>query len=229
MNQHINHPLIISIESSQATCGVCITSANLLIAENTIYQGNLHDKLLAELIRRILNDLSIDIEQIDAVALSSGPGSFTGLRIGASLAKAICFDNKIKLISVPTLASLAYYSMKHKNLSHQRIIPIVPSHKQYIYYQIFDNSMNQLSEVKYDEITILRSLDDGMSIFCSPIQKLSEEFSNFIEIELNPKIIAEYGICKYQSSEFTNAEEFVPLYIQEFRPKISLKNTGEIK
>ena len=104
--------IILSLETSGKTCGVAISRDNEIIAEKAIYEHNTHDRLLAKSVNELLDDVKLDINDLDAVALSAGPGSFTGLRIGAALAKGLCFDNKIKFIPVPTLESIAYSAYK---------------------------------------------------------------------------------------------------------------------
>jgi tRNA threonylcarbamoyl adenosine modification protein YeaZ len=135
---------ILSIESSGKVCGIALLSFennrlnfennnfennNILtnfelLSEYNIYVGNKHDRFLAELCHRILNDNDLRVDDLSGVAVSIGPGSFTGLRIGSALAKGLCFtvdeenevdekneENKthsIKLIAVPTLKALAY-------------------------------------------------------------------------------------------------------------------------
>lgn len=223
MAKEIINPLILSIESSQSTCGICISSDKNLLAEYTIYQANQHDKLLAELIRRILNDLSINPERLDAVAISSGPGSFTGLRIGASIAKALCFDGKIKLIPVPTLTAIAYsYINTYKIDDHEKIVSVVPSHKKFVYYQVFNKTLTPESDITFDEIQNLKSLESPETIIISPLKDI-EIFHSYQLIQLTPRIIAEYAYTKYQTIEFTDSEKFLPLYVQEFVPKISKK------
>ncbi len=217
------NPLILSIESSQSTCGICINSGNDLLAEYTIYQPNQHDRLLAELIRRIFNDLTITSESLDALAISAGPGSFTGLRIGSSIAKALCYDNKIKLISVPTLTAIAYYFSNNYNYKkYEKIVSLTPSHKTFIYYQIFDQLINPLADIELAEIDILKSFADAKTILTGPIKNI-DNFSSFTPIQLNPRIIAEYALIQYQNSNFIDSEKFIPLYVQEFIPKISKK------
>ena len=129
---------ILSLETSGVTCGVAISNGKNILAEYSIYMSNQHDRLLAELTRRILKDVGISLNDLSAVAVSAGPGSFTGLRIGAALAKGLCYDGNPKFIAIPTLSAFAYHSHELAELTDsKRIIAAISSHKDLMYYQIF--------------------------------------------------------------------------------------------
>ncbi len=109
-----------------------------IIAEYSQHGTNIHDKLLAEYIRRIIDDTGNTIDGLDCVAVSSGPGSFTGLRIGAAVAKGICYGNKPALIPVPTLYALAYAAIgTARALKLDGITATVHSHRKLFYAQHF--------------------------------------------------------------------------------------------
>lgn len=156
---------ILSIETTGSTCGVTLTQNTEIISEYYTKGANLHDKLLAEFTKRITNDRDIKINDLSAVAISAGPGSFTGLRIGAAFAKALTFSEDIKLIAVPTLEALAYYtSINYHNI--KRIIATQYSHKDLLYYQIFDQKANAASSVKFKTISELDSILQSSDFLC---------------------------------------------------------------
>ncbi len=154
---------IISIETSGPVCAVALSDNDTIVSEYSSSDGNPHDAYCAEYVRNLLADNnSLGIENIDAVAISSGPGSFTGLRIGASIAKALCFkesddDYAPKLISVPTLSAFAYYAtFCHPELveghserseeSSSKIVAVIPAQKDVLYYQEFTIHHTELVE-----------------------------------------------------------------------------------
>lgn len=217
---------ILAIESSGSTCGAALSAGHKILAEYNLFGRNLHDKLLAELTRRILADNNVGVNELNAVAVSSGPGSFTGLRIGAAIAKALCFEDNLKLIAVPTLESIALAAHQIGGYpDNKRIISSVPSHKDLIYYQEYDVESGAFSEVKYDDKKILMSLGGNGTIFAGPGCKDMEGNSKISSvIELRAAYICSYAITCFEKKNFVNPDEFVPNYIQEFIPKVNKKN-----
>ncbi len=134
---------ILAIETSTPTLSLALLENNSILAEYNVFNGSKHDKLCAEFARRLLEDNSLRVEELTAVAVSSGPGSFTGLRIGMAFAKGLTFLNTPKLIIVPTLAAMIENSMNflqnfdlyNKFSSSIKIIAIAPSHSNFYYYQ----------------------------------------------------------------------------------------------
>lgn len=208
---------ILSVETSAAICSVALSSQGKLLAEYSIYKSFEHDRLLAELSRRITNDFSININDLDAVAISAGPGSFTGLRIGAAFAKALCFANKPKLIAVPTLSALAYSCIEYAT-SEQEICCALSSHKDLIYFQKFDYLGNQKSQILFDTYENISKEIHQNSILCGSGFK---SYKNaFFKDGLTAKNIDKLAVNLFLSNSFINPNEFVPLYVQEFAPKV---------
>jgi tRNA threonylcarbamoyladenosine biosynthesis protein TsaB len=214
-------PKILSIESSGSVCGVCLSEGNIILADYSLFGRNIHDKLLAELIRRILQDNDLSIDKIDAVAVSSGPGSFTGLRIGSAIAKGICFDNHPKLIAVPTLYAVAFTAKDFLNtINFDGIIAAVPSHKDLLYYQEFDCEANPLAEIKitdkdtFSKLELNNKLIGGMQFGFIP-NSVNIEYTN----KLSPVFIAKAAYQFYKESKFVDSDEFTPDYIMDFEPK----------
>ena len=239
---------ILAIESSGKVCGIALLSFNdnpsfahnsnfELLSEYNIYVGNKHDKFLAELSCRILNDNDLKTENLSAVAVSIGPGSFTGLRIGSALARGLCFDsenekeeNSIKLIAVPTLKALAYkvsiflkstnYFEKN-NVNDCKTLSIIPSHNDLVYEQLFDFQNNNLTEISFSKIDEVKNkYAQEEKLFLSTNYKIdidlgiySPEFS-----QITVATVGKLAIQMYKNDEFTEAEKLVPLYIQDFIP-----------
>ena len=97
---------ILYIETSNTLCSVCIAKGGETIALRENNEGNQHASLLTPFIEQVIKDAGITVQQLDAVSLSAGPGSYTGLRIGASAAKAICYATGKPLIAVGTLQAM---------------------------------------------------------------------------------------------------------------------------
>ncbi|MES2766096.1 MAG: tRNA (adenosine(37)-N6)-threonylcarbamoyltransferase complex dimerization subunit type 1 TsaB [Bacteroidota bacterium] len=216
-----NSNIILSIESSGATCGVALASDKGILGEYSLFSPNLQDRLLAELVRRLLKDLNLSIEDISAVAVSAGPGSFTGLRIGASIAKALCFEETPKLIAVPTLSALAAASDEFaKSIEADGIVAIIPSHKELFYAQKFSNDGELQSEIIFAPTNEIEQMVSFKSVVCGPGAPLFKTGVTLSGLQrLTPRFIARLAGRMFLKGEFTNAEEFVPMYVQEFVPR----------
>lgn len=229
-----NKSVILSIESSASTCGVALSQNDELLCEYCVFVPNLHDKLLANMVAAALSDMELKVDELDCLALSSGPGSFTGLRIGAALAKGICFENKPKLIAVPTLEAIAFSLQKHAaKCNAQQILTLAKSHKDIYYYQIFDTEAKAKSDLTFCDLEQISYNPEENLLLCGSFEE--EEILDFFQKKANknakiqatkgifPRYIAKLAYKMFQEEKFTLSEDFAPLYVQDFQPKISKK------
>ena len=209
---------LIAIESSGATCAVALYLSNKIVAEYSIFGNNLHDKMLAELIRRMLDDFSVSIKQIDIVAVSSGPGSFTGIRIGGSVAMGLCFGGNPQLASVPVLSALAFVSLKYaKIFKKNNIISTVKSHKNFLYYQTYNLELKPSSEIIYTDVHQFSKIDYDDCFLCGPGLQLLSYTNEIKELScLSAKVIGDYALYHLSKKDLTFSNTFEPLYSQEF-------------
>jgi len=231
---------ILSIETSGKVCSVALATFNSLsdalnyelIAEYNINIGNKHDKFCAELCNRIINDNGYNISNINAIAVSIGPGSFTGLRIGVAIAKGLCFDlidsnnKQIPLIAVPTLTALSNNAMSIANMignENINILAIIPSHSNLVYYQLFDKWSNQISDIELIDLNLLlqKYYDGTDNIIITTNSSLDIDFKNYIFplSYITAASIGRIGAIMYKKHKFTNSIDIQPLYIQDFIPK----------
>ncbi|MFH1050772.1 MAG: tRNA (adenosine(37)-N6)-threonylcarbamoyltransferase complex dimerization subunit type 1 TsaB [bacterium] len=244
---------IISIETSGPVCAVALSDNDTIVSEYSSSDGNPHDAYCAEYVRKVLEDNSLGIENIDAVAISSGPGSFTGLRIGASIAKALCFkesdeDYAPKLISVPTLSAfannVAFCHSERSEESISKIIAVIPAQKDVLYYQEFTIHHTELVEgqkklgsrlsvlgyrFKEGEINIcniedFKKFDFKDTLVCGPASYIINPEPALPSLnEYSAEKIAKLAIKKYKLVEFTDPNDFKPIYVQDFVVKTKKK------
>lgn len=134
---------ILCIETSTEICSVALAEHGKTVALYELQEGNRHASHLTSLISEVLHG---NLKSIDAVAVSMGPGSYTGLRVGVSTAKALCFALRIPLIAIPTLESLAhYFRSKHGNPdSSANLIPMIDARRMEVYTAAFDSQLKQI-------------------------------------------------------------------------------------
>src|SRR5688572_23432106 len=139
--------LILSIETSTAVCSVALHENGRLLAVMEVHQEYSHASKLGILVSELMNISETKIDKINAIAVSSGPGSYTGLRIGTSLAKGLCYSLDIPLVAVPTLEVLAaVVSPFHRVDSF--LCPMIDARRMEVYCQLFNGSLEEYEPVK---------------------------------------------------------------------------------
>ena len=138
---------IILIESATLTCSVALSNSEVLVAEKYISESKVQDKMLASLVEELLKENSISVKECSAIAVSSGPGSYMGLRIGTSLAKGLAYGASIPLIAVNTLAVIAQCTIDN-GLAKEgvtKIVPMIDAGRMEVYTATFNLNMEELS------------------------------------------------------------------------------------
>ncbi|OGU60319.1 MAG: tRNA (adenosine(37)-N6)-threonylcarbamoyltransferase complex dimerization subunit type 1 TsaB [Ignavibacteria bacterium GWF2_33_9] len=209
-------PKILLIDTSAIDCTVAISEGEKILVSSTIKIKKFHDRLLAEFTRRALSDLDLEVKDLDAVAISSGPGSFTGLRIGASFAKGLTIGEYPKLISLPTLQ---LYSIQNENLTkitHKKsITSLITANSGMFYLQNFDLYSNPLNDA--DFISKDQFQYDPNTHYCGDDKKLESILNIPLETSLLlPESLAKCAYRMFALNNFQKSEEFEPIYIQEF-------------
>lgn len=147
---------ILAIDTSGVVAGVCIAEDNKILAEVNINYKQNHSILLMPIIDNLLNILDIDLKQIDFLALSVGPGSFTGLRIGASAVKAIALSLNKYIIPISSLKVLAY----NMHMCGKHIVPIIDAKSNRVFTAIFKEQNNDLINIYKESLVDLNILLD---------------------------------------------------------------------
>lgn len=131
---------ILCLETSGKQCSVAL-SADGFCSHAIATDGDWsHSEKITLLINQLLKDQSMDFSDLDAIALSKGPGSYTGLRVGASAAKALCYAQEIPLIAIDTLKIISWPHLTNLN-DDQVIIPMIDARRQEVYYNIYDKDL----------------------------------------------------------------------------------------
>ncbi len=132
-------PTLLHIETATAVCSAAISRDGKLLALRETLEPQAHAAMLAVFIRELFDEIGIKAPDLDAVSYSSGPGSYTGLRIGISTAKGLCFAADRPLIAIPTLDALAFAATSVVQAG-DRIIPMLDARRMEVYTQVYDFS-----------------------------------------------------------------------------------------
>jgi len=136
--------LILQIETATTSCSVALTQQERLLAVRELNQRNVHAEVITIFIDELMKQAGKSYHQLDAVAISSGPGSYTGLRIGVSTAKGLCYALDKPLIAVETLQAMADGMAAQLNDRNVLLCPMIDARRMEVYTALFDGHGNRL-------------------------------------------------------------------------------------
>jgi len=212
---------ILNIETSTKNCSVSIAKSGKTILLKEIAEQNFsHSEKLHLFIDGLLKETQIPYKELAAIALSKGPGSYTGLRIGTSTAKGLCYALDIPLIAIDTLLVLA----KQINTQDALIIPMIDARRMEVYTAVFDRNHHKISEVEalvidrnsFNEVSQKAYLIGDGASKCKEV--LSDENFIFLDEIIYPSAreMSEISFEKYQNQQFEDLAYFEPFYLKEF-------------
>lgn len=225
-------PRILYIETSTSLCSTALSEDGRIVAEKESDVPRAHAAMTAPYVKEVLGDLSV--QDCDAVCVSKGPGSFTGLRVGVSTAKGLCFGSGLPLLSVGTLETLYWQAVTEKLLPEgcRYVVPMIDARRMEVYTAVFSSDGRQLTEVRPQVVeaeTFAPYLSEGPVLFIGDgAPKCREIFSS--------ENAFFHGCCPKASSMLIPAERafnekrfedvayFEPFYLKEFIATVSRKN-----
>ena len=215
--------VILCLETATTNCSVALCKdGNLIALKEDNSKGYSHAEKLHVFIDEILKENNVKIDHLDAIAISKGPGSYTGLRIGVSAAKGLCFAKDIPLISVPTLTALAKQVIAKKE---EQIIPMLDARRMEVYSAVLDSTYHQIRETRaqiLSEASFEEELAKGKVYFIgNGVAKFKEicghQNAVFIEDRLpSAREMGEIAYDKYKISDIEDVAYFEPFYLKDF-------------
>ncbi|MFH4964595.1 tRNA (adenosine(37)-N6)-threonylcarbamoyltransferase complex dimerization subunit type 1 TsaB [Gaetbulibacter sp. M235] len=214
--------IILNIETATTNCSVSISKdGNTIVLKEDYDKNYSHAERLHVYIDEVLKEANIESNQLDAIAVSKGPGSYTGLRIGVSAAKGLCFALNKPLISIPTLEALAHQVVSNDGI----IVAMLDARRMEVYAAIFDSNYNQIKETQaeiLDESSFKEYLNKGKVYFIgNGVEKTKALISHpnaiFIENKLpSANEMGSLATFKYKKIDFEDVAYFEPYYLKDF-------------
>ncbi|HGE73221.1 TPA: tRNA (adenosine(37)-N6)-threonylcarbamoyltransferase complex dimerization subunit type 1 TsaB [Candidatus Poribacteria bacterium] len=225
--------IVLGIETATMTGGLALIDEEKLISEYTLNMKTTHSSRLMPALDWILKDASLDKNQINGIAISIGPGSFTGLRIGLATAKGLAMGLNIPLVTVPTLDALA----NNATYSPYQICPVLDARKKEVYFAFYRYADNILMrESSYQVISPDKLIDqinektimlgDGLNIYGELFKEKLGDLAIFVSNSQRlPKasVIAELGLSKLKAGEIADLASSEPLYIRRADAEIKAR------
>lgn len=223
--------LILSLETSTPVCSAAIHHHGKLLASRELHEDQAHGSKLAVITEELFSEAGIERTELEAVAISKGPGSYTGLRIGTSTAKGIAFALNIPLIAVDTLEIMAWQVSKKQNFEGY-LCPMLDARRMEVYCSIYDSSLKVIQPLEarvIDENSFSELLTKHKILFFgSGADKCVDLIRNpnaFFRAGIYPEAVSlgEIGFGKFQRNELEDLIHFEPVYLKEFLVKKSIK------
>lgn len=232
-------PIILSIETSTKACSAAIHQDGKLLSVSELYNEKSSSGMLTTLIEHVVKTASLKLQDIDAVAVAKGPGSYTGLRIGVSTAKGLCFTLEKPLISINTLEAMAYsiYELKsdaqnpvtnNKSPITNLLCPMLDARRMEVYCAVYKADTLEILEPTQakiiDETSFADLLENHQIIFFGDgAEKCRATLGRnpnaiFLNQTIFPsaKSIGALATRAFELQQFENVADFEPFYLKEF-------------
>ena len=225
---------ILNIETSTDVCSVAISDSGQVIFNKEDHSGPNHAVKLGVYVDEALSFIDAHGIPLEAVAVSCGPGSYTGLRIGVSMAKGICYGRDVKLISIPTLELMAVPVLlgEHPTEEDALIVPMLDARRMEVYAKVMDRALKEVRPIQADIVdadTYKEYLDRGTVYFFGNGAEKCMEVINHPNarlvkgIEPLAKNMAPLAEKRFVEGKFEDVAYFVPFYLKDFVAKMPKK------
>ncbi len=225
---------ILNIDTSTDVCSVAVSENGACIFNKEDHSGPNHAVNLGVFVDEAMSFTDNHAIPFDAVAVSAGPGSYTGLRIGVSMAKGICYARDLKLISVPTLETMCVPLLLGEKIEEDDALlcPMIDARRMEVYAQVFDRSLKVVRDIQADivDADTYRSLLDEHVVyfFGNGAEKcrnaINHENARFISgIEPLAKNMLPLAEKRFLNDKFEDVAYFVPFYLKDFVAKTPKK------
>lgn len=223
---------ILCIETATEICSVAIAKngETISLAEDT--QGNNHASQLHILVAKALEQSNLQFSDLQAVAVSKGPGSYTGLRVGVSAAKGYCYALQIPLIAINTLQSLANgFWQKNPNYSGL-VCPMIDARRMEVYCALFNQTLNEVLPTQakiIDEESFIEQLSQNQITFIgngaakcqNTITSVQAKFD--ISVKCNASYLSHFAQEAFNQNTFEDVAYFEPYYLKDFIGTVAKK------
>jgi tRNA threonylcarbamoyladenosine biosynthesis protein TsaB len=214
-------PYILNIETATKNCSVSLAkNGQTVVCKEISELGYSHAEKLHLFIQEVLQESGIALSQLSAIAVSQGPGSYTGLRIGVSTAKGLSYALQIPLIAVDTLLALAHQISECDGF----IVPMIDARRMEVYSAIFDSNKQKIREVQAEIITAesFESISETIYFIGDSNEKVKSVLTkaNFVYLDAiqypSSKEMSNISYQKFIEKNFEDVAYFEPYYLKDF-------------
>jgi len=222
---------ILHIESTTHICSVALSKGNELIALKESDEERAHARVLSPFIQEILSENAVKPTDLKAIAVSKGPGSYTGLRIGVATAKGLCYALGIPLIAINTLKSMTN-GIINQGIISELYVPMLDARRMEVYSAVFNPALDSIRKTEatiIDEHSFKEYLDKKICFFGTGATKCKEVIidSNAFFVDnynASAKDLVHLAYTKFLMKDFEDLAYFEPFYLKEFLATVPKKN-----
>lgn len=220
-------PLLLLVETSTEVCSVALSSGATLLDSRVTKEKRSHASVIAPFIEDILRSNSVTVKDLSAVVVSEGPGSYTGLRVGVSIAKGLCFAGGVPLVSVSSLDLLFNIAkslpiMEREGVSF--VVPMIDARRMEVYCSEYTKDGDRITgpgAIVVEQNSFIHMLSIGKTLFCGDgaiktKDILKSENALFLHIDSLAEGMIESALDKYKKQEFEDVAYFEPFYLKDF-------------
>lgn len=235
----MRQPVFLLLETATPVCSVALSQGDRILAIRESDEEKSHSAKLTLFMKEVLDEAAITPSSVDAIAVSKGPGSYTGLRIGVSATKGFAYGNKIPVIGVSTLQALSFSAISHPSFTNHKkkypslvLCPMLDARRMEVYTAMFDQHCQPISAISaeiIDENSFKETLQNHpILIFGDGSDKIKEilkhENAIFQEgIMPSAKHLLTPALESFKRREFENTAYFEPYYLKDFIATIPKK------
>lgn len=222
--------MILCLETATPSCSVALVHNGEVLACEEDPKGQNHSEKITLFIDSVMKKGGVSYGQLDAVAVSMGPGSYTGLRIGVSTAKGLCYAASKPLIAIDTLHAMAFGGKLKVISENPLLVPMIDARRMEVYAEIFDENINIIEDTKaiiIDENSFSEyKPEHEVWLFGDGADKCSELFANDNKINVirdfycSAKYMNVLAQQKLDNKDFVDVAYFEPFYLKDFVPGI---------
>ncbi len=220
--------LILLIETATTSCSIALCENETILAVKELNERNVHASYITLFIEEVMQKAGKVYTDLDAIAVSKGPGSYTGLRIGVSTAKGLCYALDIPLIGIDTLQAMAFGALQ-KSLtvnSQTLLVPMIDARRMEVYMGIFQTDLSIVESVSariIDDSSFEVHKDKDLIFFGDGSDKFRELFSNhshirFLDFENSATHLCHSANQMLIEGQIENLAYFEPYYLKDFIP-----------
>jgi len=222
---------ILSIETATNVCSVALSGDGQLISLRESILKNAHSSVLTTFIEEVFNTAGLKPHELDAIAVSEGPGSYTGLRIGVATAKGLCYALDKPLIAIPTLKSMAAGMLNLEPVTlHSSLVtlfcPMIDARRMEVFSAVYNSGLEEVREILAEIITessfadllkehIIFFAGDGTEK-CKPSLEKNENAHFLDDFHVSARYMTLLAEKKFQAGDFENLAYFEPRYLKDF-------------
>lgn len=235
----MKQPIILMVETATQVCSVALCSGDTILATRESVEDKSHSALLTIFMKKVLDDAGITAKDVDAIAVSKGPGSYTGLRIGVSVTKGFAYGNKKPVIGVSTLQALSFSAIQNPSFKvllekHPGLVlqPMIDARRMEVYTASFDQLGQPLSVITasiIDEQSFNQELQQHPVLFFGNGSKKAEDLikhKNAIFLRgIHPSAanLLTPALKAFEQKNFEDTAYFEPYYLKDFIATIPKK------